>query len=118
MATENKLEVTRLAMPEITRTFPESSRLLETDPKTITIRVWSTAQYKDALEAGGKSFNDDLLQRVTLSLDGAPVDQATDFMEKWSPKIVQLAYGMINDIGVPKDDEIEAFRASSVTKLK
>ena len=119
MSIENKLAVPTLSMPETTYTVPEASRQLQSDPKTITIRLWSTGQEMDALRASGSSnLNFEILQRAVIAIDGTPVEQATDFMGSWSPKMRQLAAEAINRLSLPTDKERSDFFESAVTKVR
>lgn len=116
---ENKLAVESLSMPETTYTVPEDSRQLQTDPKKLTIRLWSTGQEMDALRAaGGSNLNYEILQRSVIAIDDSPVDQGSDFMGKWSPKMRQLAAEAINRLSLPTDKERSDFFASAVTKVR
>lgn len=119
MSTENKLSVQTLSMPESTYTVPESSRQTENDPKTITIRAWTTGQELDAIRAStGGDLQHELLQRAVIEIDGTGIDQASDFMEKWGPKVRQLALVAMNDVGLPSEEDRKDFLASVVRKVR
>lgn len=106
-----------LKLPEYTYKIPESAREWETDPKTVTIRSFPVGTELDAMNAltNVNAMAYELLQRCTVRQDGKAVDQGTNFIEQWSPKVRTLMTRAVNKRFLPTDKEVEDFLASEET---
>jgi hypothetical protein len=101
-----------------TFTFPEKDRQ-PGDPTKITLRSrFSIGTEKDATKAAGAygNLNYELLHRITLKVDGKPVDQGLDFMENWSPKVRVYAVRALNMLMVPEEVDAKGFLDTMVTE--
>lgn len=104
-----------LAIPVYTWKIPPKARAWTTDPSTIKIRSFTVAQELDAAKAadvGGGRFEYELFQRAVIEVDGKPVDQGVDLIEKCSPKVRVFIVAALNKMSMPTKEEIETFLES------
>lgn len=108
--------------PKYTFTFPDSARLLDTDPKTITIAPLTLAQELEGnkvAEAGNNVF-----AKVAMSIcaiDGKAVDWVGGGLdaaiEKCSPKVRDLIMRAYLKVHMPAQEDTAAFLDSMATTV-
>ena len=111
-------------IPKHTFTIPETSRGLDTDPKTITLRELTYGEEQQAQQAA-KAHDTTVLNesamRSIVAADGKPITWENDgkqrFYEGLSNKARELVMQAFVDIGLPKPEERAAFLASKKTTL-
>jgi hypothetical protein len=110
-----------LSLPVYTRRIPESAREWKTDPHSVTLRSVTVTAELDALASANaattRRLEYEILQRCITKIDGAPVDQTVDLIDKCSPKVRVLLVDFLNAKMMPSNKERSDFEGSEEVEV-
>ena len=111
---------TTAARPRHTFRVPESERVYDTDPTTITVSPLRVSEVLDASNVAMKAQGDgqmalsnELIRRSVVAINGKAVDWSSPLDAEWyercGPKVRSLALRAYNKVNGPSDKGAEDF---------
>lgn len=101
-----------LSIPIVTAKFSDKLRSWASDPRVVRLRSFTVAQELDASNASTASntrFEYELIDRITIEVDGKEHDQNSSLIERCSPKVRVLLVRALNKMSMPTEEDGKDF---------